>query len=357
MRRLKSASLSLSSSHLHGSSLPNTKHLSKGKMSNKRRVVIALYHRGGLSLGDNRQRLGYESYHWGILIMPKHPPEGHCLPPCSAYNATDNIVIDPETHEDLNPNLDWLFRTQHGIDPSARGQLIGRIIVGKLPNHVSTSDLDTLLAGVPLPSKDASPPQSCVTWTLAALGALQNAGLVWNFDIETFRDWALAYGDRCMIDMSLSNVREYKGVESNSNKRRLIVTLHHRDEYSLPPHRELLCHEAYHWGILIMPKMGQGAIRSAYDVSDASDIDPETRQLRNTNLEWQFRAKNAVDPARSGSLLARIVIGKIPNDVPDSRVEAILRQIPLPVKHVNPPENCVTWTLNAVVALQEAGLA
>ncbi|CAG9954818.1 unnamed protein product [Clonostachys rosea f. rosea IK726] len=130
--------------------------------------------------------------------MPKHPREGHRLPLSSAYDATDILVIDPETHEDLNPNLDWFFRTQHDIDPSATGQLIGRIIVGKLPNHVSKSNLDTLLADVPLPAKDASPPQSCVTWALAALSALQNAGLAWTFDIESFKDWALAYGDRCM---------------------------------------------------------------------------------------------------------------------------------------------------------------
>lgn len=185
----------------------------QGKMRNKRRVVIALYHRGRLSLGDNRQRLGYESYHWGILIMPKHPREGHRLPLSSAYDATDILVIDPETHEDLNPNLDWFFRTQHDIDPSATGQLIGRIIVGKLPNHVSKSNLDTLLADVPLPAKDASPPQSCVTWALAALSALQNAGLAWTFDIEPFKDWALAYGDRCMVNMGHSNVCEYKGEE------------------------------------------------------------------------------------------------------------------------------------------------
>ncbi|CAH0056352.1 unnamed protein product [Clonostachys solani] len=182
-------------------------------MRNKRRVVIALYHRNRLSLGNNRPRLGYEAYHWGILIIPRRSLEARRLPLCSAYDATDFSVIDPKTREDLNPNHDWLFRAQHDIDPSATGRLIGRIIVGKLPNHVSKSNLDTLLADVPLPAKDASPPQSCVTWALAALGALQNAGLAWSFDIKPFQDWALAYGDRCMVDLGLSNVCEYKGEE------------------------------------------------------------------------------------------------------------------------------------------------
>jgi hypothetical protein len=55
---------------------------------NKRRVVVALYHRDRLSLGDNRKRLGYEAYHWGILIMPKKPRTGGRLD-CNAYDATD----------------------------------------------------------------------------------------------------------------------------------------------------------------------------------------------------------------------------------------------------------------------------
>ncbi|KAM5349316.1 hypothetical protein ACJ41O_005823 [Fusarium nematophilum] len=142
-----------------------------------------------------------------------------------------------------------------------------------------------------------------------------------------------------------------------SNKRRLVVTLHHRDEFSLGDHRQNLCYEAYHWGIMIMPKTSKGSDCNAYDASDASDIDPETRQLRNTNLEWWFRAKRGVNPERSGRLLGRIVIGKIPNNISDHAVEDLLRGIPLPVKNAHPPQSCVTWTLNAIVALQDAGLA
>ncbi|KAM5349299.1 hypothetical protein ACJ41O_005806 [Fusarium nematophilum] len=174
-------------------------------MRNKRRVVIALYHRDRFSLGDNRTRLGYEAYHWGIIIMPKHPINGRHLD-CNAYDATDIAVIDPKTRRDLNPNLDWFFRPQHHIDPSATGRLIGRIIVGKLPKHISDSTVDALLAEVPLPTKNASPPQSCVTWALGALSVLQASGLAWSFDVGQFQDWALAYGDQCMASPSPDNV-------------------------------------------------------------------------------------------------------------------------------------------------------
>ncbi|KAM5358063.1 hypothetical protein ACJZ2D_015638 [Fusarium nematophilum] len=143
-------------------------------MRNKRRVVIALYHRDRFSLGDNRTRLGYEAYHWGIIIMPKHPINGRDLD-CNAYDATDIAVIDPKTRRDLNPNLDWFFRPQHHIDPSATGRLIGRII-------------------------------SCVTWALGALSVLQASGLAWSFDVGQFQDWALAYGDQCMASPSPDNV-------------------------------------------------------------------------------------------------------------------------------------------------------
>ena len=197
-------------------------------MRNKRRVVVALYHRDRLSLGDNRPRLGYEAYHWGILIMPKPPkpptptPTPTTISFCNAYDATDCTVIDPKTRQDLNPNHDWIFRAQHHIDPAATGRLIGRIIVGKLPKHVSDSDIDKLLAEVPLPVKDALPPQSCVAWALGVLSALLAAGLVWSLGVAEFKDWALAYGDRCMADMSPDNVCEYplaKTQTRNSNRR------------------------------------------------------------------------------------------------------------------------------------------
>lgn len=172
---------------------------------NKRRVAISLYHRGHLSLGDNRTRLGYSAYHWGLVVMSKLPSVE-----CDTYDAADIPMLDPTTGEDRNPNRDWIFRRpQHDIDPAANGRLIGRIIVGKLPNKVSVSHIDSLLGRVPLPKKDVSPRESCVTWALAALNALQDEELAWKFDIAVFQDWTLAYGDECMKQLGQNNVCEY----------------------------------------------------------------------------------------------------------------------------------------------------
>lgn len=174
---------------------------------NKRRVVVALYHRNKLSIGDNRTRLGYEAYHWGILIMPKASSGDDLI--CNAFDATDMVVVDPETRQNLNPNHDWFFRAQHDIDPAATGRMVGCIIVGKLPKNVSDSTIESLLGEVPLPVMNASPPQSCVTWALGALSSLQDAGLAWKFDVGTFQDWVLAYGDQCMTHLGSTNICEY----------------------------------------------------------------------------------------------------------------------------------------------------
>jgi hypothetical protein len=133
-----------------------------------------------------------------------------------------------------------------------------------------------------------------------------------------------------------------------SNKRRVMLTIHHRDELSLGPNRARLGYATYHWGILIQPKKSKGSDSNAYDVSDGAF---------NPNFEWRFRATRGVDPLRSGRLLGRVMIGKVSNNVADTQIEAILRAVPLPVQNTTPEQNCVTWILAAIPALQQHGLA
>jgi hypothetical protein len=142
-----------------------------------------------------------------------------------------------------------------------------------------------------------------------------------------------------------------------SNKRRVMLTIHHRDELSLGPNRVRLGYAAYHWGILIQPKKPKGSDSNAYDVSNGARPDPVTRQELNPNFEWRFRANRGVDPLRSGHLLGRVMIGKVSNNVSDAQIEAILRAVPLPVLNTTPEQNCVTWILAALPALQQHGLA
>ncbi|KAL4946373.1 hypothetical protein BDV06DRAFT_136977 [Aspergillus oleicola] len=143
---------------------------------------------------------------------------------------------------------------------------------------------------------------------------------------------------------------------SNSNKRRVFLTLHHRDELSLSKNRRRLGHASYHWGILITPKRSKGRDCYAYDVTNAVDPDPFTRIERNPDYEWRFRHKDNVDPMISGSLLGRILIGKVPHGISHKEIQAILEEVLVPRKNMRPEENCVTWTRGAIRKLQRTGL-
>lgn len=133
-----------------------------------------------------------------------------------------------------------------------------------------------------------------------------------------------------------------------SGKPRVIITIHHRDELSLGDNRNQLGLSAYHWGILIQPKNPKGSDSTAYDISDAARPDPITRQDLNPNRDWHFRPKPGVNPVLSGRLLGKVMIGKVPNNLTDAGIEAILKEVPLPAKNAKPVQNCVTWILTAV---------
>ncbi|PGG99555.1 hypothetical protein AJ79_08492 [Helicocarpus griseus UAMH5409] len=134
------------------------------------------------------------------------------------------------------------------------------------------------------------------------------------------------------------------------------VTIHYRDEFSLGAHRQLFGHAAYHWGLLFSPKKAKGRTSYTYDVSDAADPHPVTRVDRNPERNWVYRPRDKVDPALSTRLLGRVMIGKIPNNVSYSRIQAILNTVPL-LRNGFQTENCVSWTRDAIGKLQKEGLA
>lgn len=166
-------------------------------MSSGRRVAVALYHRDGYSTGRNRLILGYEAFHWGILIMPA---EGQG--PYDAYDATDRNEIDPATFRMENPNLDWWFDAKEGVvDTSRGGRLVGRVVIGGVPDGASACEVRAFLEGVPLPRRNQTPQQSCVTWVGNAIRALQGTGWAEGFSVGALMEGALAYGDDRMRDL------------------------------------------------------------------------------------------------------------------------------------------------------------
>lgn len=161
-------------------------------MINKRQVFVTIQYRDELSLGENRQKLGYAAYNWGILISPKVSAGKDCY----AFDVSDAARPDPETRVDCNPNRDWVFRSKPNVDPLFSGHVLGRVMIGKVPNDIGTSAIEARLAAIPLPEKEAVPEQNCVSWTMSAIQALQEIRLAEQFDLKEFMAYAIRYADQ-----------------------------------------------------------------------------------------------------------------------------------------------------------------
>jgi hypothetical protein len=171
-------------------------------MSNKRRVFVSIHYRGALSPGENRQRLGYAAYHWGILISPKVYKERDCY----TFDVSDAARPDPETRVDLNPNHEWIFRS----NPTVSGSLLGLVMIGKIANGVEISEIRTRLQLTPVPQRDVVPEQNCVTWVMSAIQTLQENGFAEFFEINKFMDAGIEFADKTLADKSGSPARVAK---------------------------------------------------------------------------------------------------------------------------------------------------
>jgi hypothetical protein len=160
-------------------------------MSNKLRVFITIHHRNTLSLGPNRERLGYAAYHWGILIAPK----GSTGPDCHAFDVTDGADPDPQARVDRNPDRNWFFRRKH-VNWKSSAHLLGKAMIGKVPNSIKLPEIEERLHSVPLPQKDVIPEQNCVTWIISAIQQLQITELAEQFDTDEFMAHALEFADQ-----------------------------------------------------------------------------------------------------------------------------------------------------------------
>lgn len=140
-----------------------------------------------------------------------------------------------------------------------------------------------------------------------------------------------------------------------ATKRKIAVSLYHRDHLSEGKNRQIFGFEAYHWAILVMPMESRGPDCDAYDATDASFIDPVTFRMHNPAMDWRFRDRYKVDPEKSSKLIGRIVIGTV-EDTSTIALKALFSQVPLPVKNTHPQQSCVTWVVDAIVSLQKNGL-
>ncbi|KAG5985103.1 hypothetical protein E4U43_006114 [Claviceps pusilla] len=153
-------------------------------------LTVALYHRDHYSTGHYRQLFKYEAFHWGLLITPQVSIGKDCF----AADATDRSGYNPVTMRMDNPTMSWWIN-HRVVDPAASSKLLGRIVIGEIPGEISFDDFQELLDKVPLPEKNQHPQQSCVTWAVSAIVEMQKLGWARQFDIDQFKDAALAYAD------------------------------------------------------------------------------------------------------------------------------------------------------------------
>ncbi|KAJ5194034.1 hypothetical protein N7491_001370 [Penicillium cf. griseofulvum] len=158
-------------------------------------LFLALYHRGELSLGDYRLRLGFSAYHWAILVFDTKRNRYY------AYDVTDGSSPDPLIRRDLNPDFQWTYRVKNNVRPESCDSLLIRMAIGEVNDGIGPETIKMLLQSVQLPVKSAYPPQNCVNWIRAVLHKLRFHGYARDLhSIEMTIDRALAYADLRMSD-------------------------------------------------------------------------------------------------------------------------------------------------------------
>lgn len=142
----------------------------------------------------------------------------------------------------------------------------------------------------------------------------------------------------------------------NRNKRRVYITLHHRDDLSLPHNRKKMGYGAYNWAIVISPKVSMGGDSFAYDVTNVPEPDSFPKFESNPDREWRYRQKPHVDPANCSTIVKKIMIGKIPNDITYSLIQSCLESIPIEQNDTHHKQTGVRWIVLAIHKLQHTVL-
>ncbi|KIW77207.1 hypothetical protein Z517_09653 [Fonsecaea pedrosoi CBS 271.37] len=127
----------------------------------------------------------------------------------NVYDATDATIPDPISRVDLNPNHDWRFRSKTSVNPMHSGRLLGRIMIGKVPPRITIEGVDDILRQVPLPIKNSTLVQNCVTWVLAAVEVMQKQDLAEAFDVDQFSIKALELADQWLKDPNPRHFHNY----------------------------------------------------------------------------------------------------------------------------------------------------
>ncbi|KAK2863694.1 hypothetical protein FQN49_004090 [Arthroderma sp. PD_2] len=134
--------------------------------------------------------------------------------------------------------------------------MLGRMMIGKLPQGTTPQDVNNLLKDVALPRVNTTPIDNCVSWVKAAIQELQKKQWAEDFDIDKFMDHTLNEADKW--ECTMAKTRWYM-VESSRlpiwlQLRRRLGTLLYKNRgetqsprvYRIPFNRiiKLKCHPA-----------------------------------------------------------------------------------------------------------------
>ena len=164
-------------------------------MSNKDRVCIELFHRDQYSLGEeNRQKYGWATYHWAILVRPKVVRRES---KCTSYDVTDAAVMTEDGTGYRPADGTWRFRSRVPVYPLTSSSFLVAIDIGKLPKNVTSAQVRAVLERTTVPRSGQDPEQNCVSWTRDAILDLQRVG---------FADGALSVEDIMTVGMQRADI-------------------------------------------------------------------------------------------------------------------------------------------------------
>jgi hypothetical protein len=148
-------------------------------MSNKDRIFVAIYMRPDTSTStvscySSASNPKPAKFQWGIWIEPENSQGAG-----TAFHVEDDLNV---------PYLLYSFdshfhRDEHKAPPA---NMLGRLMIGKIPQEQSIRDVERILRKVPLPSDPASSITDTLGWTRTASEDLQQAGLAERFSVDTF---------------------------------------------------------------------------------------------------------------------------------------------------------------------------
>lgn len=146
----------------------------------KERVYVAVYAASFIDIESTttasvNSRNKAAKYHWGIWVEPKGS-EG------------EGTSFDIETPTSTNFTGASLFglRLQTEDHKTTPPNMLGRLMIGKLPEGSTAKEIGPVLSEIPLPGDPGSPIQDNVSWIKAAIMELQEASCAERFFVEQF---------------------------------------------------------------------------------------------------------------------------------------------------------------------------